>query len=281
MPFLRDREIREAVAGESYEQIHERVREGIIRHYQNLSHEIVSFKGMKVPVLATGHLFAQGGEASDKDQRDCSEKPIHIGTLGNIAATDFPEAFDYVALGHLHRPQKVNGKDHIRYSGSPISLSFSEFSDVKNVLLLDFEDNILAGITPLEVPKWQKLMRFKGDFAAIEKTLSTFDDALETRRVWAEIKVQLDHYEPNIVQRIQDMFAGRNIDILKHQVIYTNAKLSLDEQVGTEKSLHELSPEEVFLRKCESEGLPEAQQPEMLQAFRELLAEVESPNPKG
>ncbi len=280
VPFLRDREIREAVAGESYEQIHERVREGIIRHYHNLSHEIVSFKSMKVPVLATGHLFAQGGEASDKELRDCSEKPIHIGTLGNIAAADFPEAFDYIALGHLHRPQKVNGKDHIRYSGSPISLSFSEFSDVKNVLLLDFEDNILAGITPIEVPKWQKLMRFKGDFAAIEKTLSTFDDAPETRRVWAEIKVQLDHYEPNIVQRIQDMFAGRNIDILKHQVIYTNAKLSLDEQVGTEKSLHELSPEEVFLRKCESEGLPEDQQPEMLHAFRELLAEVEEGLPQ-
>jgi len=275
VPYLRDKDIRQAIAGESYDQIEERIREGIIRHYRQLAEEIVSFKDGKVPVLATGHLFAQGGEPSDPvNGRECSEKPIHIGTLGNICAADFPLDFDYIALGHLHRPQRVNGQEHIRYSGSPLPLSFSEFADKKNVVLLNFEGRILADITPIEVPAWRQLVRFRGSFEKIEKDLAAFNDA-QPMRVWAEVKVELDHYEPNLVQKLQELVKDRNLDILKHQAIYTHARLSLDEQIGLEKSLHELSPEEIFQRKCESENLDPEQYPEMLKAFQELLQEVE------
>ncbi len=272
VPFLRDKDIRQAIAGESYEQIEERVKEGIIRHYRQLAEEIVSFKEQKVPVLATGHLFALGGEPSEPGElRECSEKPIHIGTLGNVSAADFPTTFDYIALGHLHRPQKVNQQNHIRYSGSPLPLSFSEFSDRKNVVLLDFEGDKLTAVTPIEVPQWRRLIRFRGTFETLEKDIAAFDDSNQLMRVWAEVKVELDQYEPNIVQKLQALIEGRNIEILKHQAIYTHAHRSLDEQIGLEKALHELSPEEIFERKCESENLDPEKYPEMLQAFRELL----------
>lgn len=272
VPYLRDKDIRQAIAGESYEQIEERIREGIVRHYQQLAEEIVSFKNEKVPVLATGHLFAQGGEPSEPNElRECSEKPIHIGTLGNVSAADFPSAFDYIALGHLHRPQKVNQQEHIRYSGSPLPLSFSEFSDKKSVLLLDFDGNQLTQVTPVEIPQWRKLVRFRGTFEKIEQDLAAFDDSNQLMKVWAEVKVELDHYEPNIVQKLQELVQDRNIEILKHQAIYTHARLSLDEQIGLEKALHELSPEDIFQRKCESESLEPEKYPEMLLAFRELL----------
>ncbi len=278
VPYLRDKDIRQAVAGESYEQIEERIREGIVKHYQQLADEIVSYKNEKVPILATGHLFAQGGEPSDPTEgRECSEKPIHIGTLGNICAADFPAAFDYIALGHLHRPQKVNQQEHIRYSGSPLPLSFSEFSDKKNVVLLDFNENTLTSITPIEIPQWRQLVRFRGSFEKIEKDLAAFDDSNQLMRVWAEVKVELEHYEPNIVQKLQELVKDRNIEILKHQAIYTHARLSLDEQIGLEKALHELSPEEIFQKKCESESLDPEKYPEMLQAFRELLEEEQQP----
>ncbi len=272
VPFLRDRDIREAVAGESYEQIEERIREGIIKHYQVLAEAVSEVRQPHIPILATGHLFTQGGEPSDPaESRECSEKPIHIGTLGNVSAQDFPPIFDYIALGHLHRTQMVNKQTHIRYSGSPIPLSFSEFSDKKNVLVIEFEDNKMSQVIPVPVPSWRKLVRFKGSLEAIDKAIQAFDDSQELMRIWAEVRIELDHYDPNVVQKVQEMVKDRRIDVLKHRVIYTQAHRSLDEQIGTEKSLHDLTPEEVFLRKCESENLHQDQYPEMLQAFRELL----------
>ncbi|MDJ1499075.1 exonuclease SbcCD subunit D C-terminal domain-containing protein [Xanthocytophaga agilis] len=272
VPYLRDKDIRQAIVGESYEQIEERIKEGIIKHYQQLAEEVTPFRSTNVPIIATGHLFALGGEPSaPSEMRECSEKPIHIGTLGNISAADFPTVFDYIALGHLHRPQRVNQQYHIRYSGSPLPLSFSEFTDKKTVLVLEFTDNKLMEVVPVEVPQWRRLVRFRGTFEKLEKDIKDFDDSGQLMRVWAEIKVELDYYEPNIVQKLQDLIKDRNIDILKHQAIYTHTHLSLDEQIGLEKALYELSPEEIFEKKCESESLDPEKYPEMLQAFRELL----------
>lgn len=70
-------------------------------------------------LILMSHAHMQGAETSD------SERPIIIGNEEALSTTLFDDAIDYVALGHLHKPQKV-GQAHIRYSGSPIPLSFSE-----------------------------------------------------------------------------------------------------------------------------------------------------------
>ena len=283
VPYLRDKDIRDAVAGETYEQIEDRVREGILKHYHVISTETAPFKAElpHVPVIATGHLFAQGGQPSDPDNiRECSEKPIHIGTLGNICAADFPAAFDYVALGHLHRPQRVNQQEHIRYSGSPLPLSFSEFKDEKSVFLLDFDSGKLAGATPVAVPCARRLVRFRGSFEKIAEDLAAFDDTRDPMRVWAEVKVELTQYEPNLVQRIQELVKDRNIAVLKHQAVYDRTRLTLDEQIGLGQALHELSPEEIFRKKCESEKVSDDDYPKMLATFHELLETMETEETK-
>ncbi len=160
VPFLRDRDIRHATAGESYEEIEQRLKEGIIRHYHTLAGHVSSYKSHLVPVIATGHLFCYGRPAIRR--KEGSEKPIHIGTLGNIGASEFPPEFDYIALGHLHRPQVVGSREHIRYSGSPVPLNFSEFTDQKQVLVVEFEGQHLTGIESVAIPHWRKLVRFRG-----------------------------------------------------------------------------------------------------------------------
>ena len=114
VPFLRDRDIRLAVAGESPDDRQIRIRQSIAGHYAALAElDVVRrLREQDVPVLATGHLYAAGGEA-----REGAERDVHIGGLGLVGAEHFPTAFDYVALGHLHRPQVVGGRAHIRYSG--------------------------------------------------------------------------------------------------------------------------------------------------------------------
>ena len=272
VPFLRDRDIRQAVAGESYAEMEERLKEGIVRRYQQAAAHALPFKELLIPVIATGHLFASGGQLSDT--LEGSEKPIHIGTLGNVRADEFPDAFDYIALGHLHRPQKVSGRDHIRYAGSPLPLSFSEFEDRKTVYLVEFSGNRLESVAPLEVPSRRRLLRLKGPIARLTEELLTLDVPAGLK-TWVEVRAELEEYDPYFVQKMNELVKGRNLAILKYQVTYPNRPQSLDELMP-ERTLRELSAEEVFRRKCEIEQFNLEGNPDILGAFRELLEEMES-----
>ncbi len=272
VPFLRDRDIRQAVAGESYAEMEQRLKEGIVRRYGQAAAHALPFKELPIPIIATGHLFASGGQLSDT--LEGSEKPIHIGTLGNVHADEFPDAFDYIALGHLHRPQQVNGRNHIRYAGSPLPLSFSEFEDRKTVYLVEFSGNRLESVAPLEVPSRRRLVRLKGPLPKLTDALLTLD-ATAGLKTWVEVRAELEEYDPYFVQKMNELVKGRNLAILKYQVTYPNRPQSLDELMP-ERTLSDLSPEEVFRRKCESEQFNLEGNPDILGAFRELLEEVES-----
>jgi len=106
--------------------------------------------GLPLPVIATGHLTTVGASASD------SVREIYVGALEAFPTSAFPPA-DYIALGHIHRPQKVGGLEHIRYSGSPLPLSFDEARQTKEVLLAEFTPQGLQRVLPLEVPRFRHL----------------------------------------------------------------------------------------------------------------------------
>lgn len=153
IPYLRDADLRKSRLGDSSDAIEEQVRNGIIAHYRNAADGCCGHREKGIPTLATGHLFAQGCSPSD------TERSIHVGNLGQINAEAFTDVFDYVALGHLHRPQRVGGKEHIRYSGSPIPLSFSEREYPHQVLLLEFSGARCPQITELRVPVRRRLIQ--------------------------------------------------------------------------------------------------------------------------
>ena len=145
VPYLRDRDVRSSTAGESSEDKDSKVVAGIKRHYDSVAdiakakqNEISKQLNRHIPIIATGHLFASGGRTTDDD----GVRNLYVGSLGKISADMFADDFDYVALGHLHVPQRVGGCEHIRYSGSPIAMGFGEASQQKQVLLVEFGDSI-------------------------------------------------------------------------------------------------------------------------------------------
>ncbi|MCJ8164539.1 exonuclease SbcCD subunit D C-terminal domain-containing protein [Pontibacter sp. E15-1] len=266
VPFLRDRDVRLSVAGENYEQREQRIREGIAAHYAAFIPHLQQYKTAQVPVVATGHLFAAGGSASD------SEKEIHIGNLGQIGADQFPAEFDYVALGHLHRPQQVNNRHHIRYSGSPIPLSFSEVADTKVNYILDFENGKLSALQELEIPCCRKLVRFKGSLEKVKQQLALFDNSTHTLTAWAEIQVELETPLPDLQQQLDEVLQLRpEIQVLIHRppLIQATAQ-TLEQQVQEEVDLHTLREKDVFLKRCES-AFPDSDHTELLATFSELL----------
>ena len=102
VPYLRDRDLKYSIAGESPEDRKQRMRAAILTHYQEIGTAVEARRGdTKIPILATGHLFAAGSEdAADKASH------IYLADKNNIEAGQFPVSFDYVALGHIHTSPK-------------------------------------------------------------------------------------------------------------------------------------------------------------------------------
>ena len=265
VPFLRDADLRSVLPGEGYEARQQRLREGIQAHYQLLAELAQPWKQRGYFVCATGHLFVSNGWASD------SEKEIHLGLQDHFPVSDFPAVFDYVALGHLHRPQRVGGSEHIRYSGSLLPLSFSEREDTKLALLLDIQHGKLQQIQELPLPAPRRLLRLQGGVEEVCDKLQTLEDPAGDFDDWVEVRLQLKVPQPGVDQQIQRVAEDRpSLHLLQVRAEYAQQVQGLEVQVPT-RNLEELQPEEVFRELCRSRELAEENQDQQLQTFRELL----------
>ena len=263
VPFLRDRDLRTSLSGESSLERVARIKEGIYNHYAQVGEIVTKFKDLNVPILTMGHLYAKGAESSSNQDN------IYIGNMDNIEAEQFPEVFDYVALGHLHRNQIVGGLKHVRYSGSIIPLSFSEIQDKKAVNILHFKNEKLENIEVVSVPTFRKLVTLKGTYEAVQKKLDKLALSLSENKLpaWVEVIIETEKLIPNLDNLLNDYTKEMNLELLK---IRTNRQFySLDNQTE-QLNLDDLDPIDVFKKKCESFGSPPDEMDEMLATFNEL-----------
>ena len=110
--------------------------------------------------VLVAHLFARGGMESED-----SERPLIVGGAAHVAA-DALDGFGYVALGHLHAPQRVGGRDDVRYSGSLLKYSFGESNQKKGVHLVEFLMG-RATVRTIELSARRDLARIEGSFDAL------------------------------------------------------------------------------------------------------------------
>ncbi len=258
VPFLRDSDIRISRAGESHDERIEATKQGIIQHYEKV-YELA--KEYKKPIIAMGHLFATGARTSE------SERDIHIGNLGSVTVDDLP-SFDYVALGHLHRPQKLGGDEMVRYSGSPIHLSFSERDDQKSVCLLKLEQDQLSFKECLSVPNFRKLLRFKGTFEEVNESLENYQPDSELVE-WAELVVTSENPDPSLSLKLQTLKEEtEKVLILKYKIEVKNQIRGVDELGEGAKSIQELEPIDVFDKLLEKQSTDDKEL--IKNAFQEL-----------
>jgi len=107
-----------------------------------------------VPTVCVAHAYVAGGEASD------SERALSIGGTDRVDPAVLA-GFDYVALGHLHRPQRIGGDDAMAYSGSPLPYSFSE-THPKSVRLLELDADGLRSVRTVPVPVGRPVVTLTG-----------------------------------------------------------------------------------------------------------------------
>ncbi|OSM93905.1 MULTISPECIES: exonuclease subunit SbcD [Lonsdalea] len=269
IPFLRPRDVLTSQAGQSGADKQRALQEAIADHYQRSYQLAVRRRdemGLALPVIATGHLTTVGVTATD------SVRDIYIGTLDAFPAQAFPPA-DYIALGHIHRPQRIAQTEHIRYSGSPIPLSFDELNHEKSVYLVRFEQDKLEDVAPLTIPAFQPMQLVKGSLPEIERRLAGFREYDGEKPVWLDIEIATQDYLSDIQQHIQNLTDDLNVEVV---LLRRAREQHLQMLVQQEKeTLDELLPEEVFERRLALESdLEERQQQHLRTLFTQVLQEV-------
>jgi DNA repair protein SbcD/Mre11 len=271
VPYLRDADLRQATEGETGTSRIENVRIGIKKHYDDLA-EICHQKYPNSIKIAMGHLYANGSVSSE------SEREIQIGNLAAIDGNDFSKTFDYVALGHIHRPQRIGGYEHIRYSGSPIPLSFSEKDDQKIVLLLEIEANKITTIEEIKVPKFRFLKRISGTLAQVKsKLIAVENDA--PLKTFLEVEVIEENFNPMIIKELNDIIAvfdDEKAMVLKHKISFKNQVSDSEELFVEGQNLEDISEKDMLLKRIERENtLSEEHKNLMMEAFTELMTMID------
>jgi exonuclease SbcD len=265
VPYLRDQDIRRAVEGETFDQVSDRYKHALINHYKKAAAYCLSIKEGKTPLIAMGHLFAVGGSVSD------SEQSIYVGSLGHIGAHDFPEVFDYIALGHLHRPQIVGDREHIRYSGSPVTLSFSELNHEKGVLVLSIEQDEIKEVKEVLIPKFRKVLNVNGSLDECIAGLQAITTNEFKLRPWVEVVIDND---VNAAVGYADVYKATEdleLEVLKVTLKNQRNTQGIDELKQKTKEIKELSPADVFTLKCQEQGYNLEENPDVFDAFNEAL----------
>ncbi|MGG3573375.1 exonuclease subunit SbcD [Bacillus gobiensis] len=218
-------------------------------------HEISkSFKKEAVNI-AVSHLYVAGGSQSD------SERPIEVGGAYTVAAESLPAAADYVALGHLHRPQTIKRASTLaRYSGSPLAYSFSEAGYAKSVTIIDakagekaaFKEIFLSSGKPLV--KWQAREGLNQVYSWIEEG--------KDKNAWIDLEVYAsDQLSIEEIHRLRKLHPG-----------FIHIRPIYEERTTSHNSIHtkQLPIDEMFVKFYERQTGGALPDDEMIKLFLEL-----------
>ena len=263
VPFLRDYVVRKSLDAQSMSDKENALTQGIKEHYNCVYKEALAVaKTNDVPLIATGHLTTVGAKTSD------SEREIYIGTTLDLDSNFLSEKFDYVALGHLHSNQKV-GSDHVRYSGSPIPLSFSEASSQKKVNIITFSGKT-PSVREVNIPLYRPFLVLRGDTSTILEELN----AVKEKESWIEVHVNDENpFYANQVIREKAEELGLTLLAVK----IDKSEQALHREDFKVISLDELTPLDLFEKRLEKDELQdEALRNELIKNFKNIVAEVQN-----
>lgn len=249
--------------------------EGVTKMYQ-LAHDYAAENlQTDIPLIAMGHLHAQHAEISDEDKY---EREI-MGGVQNIPSSAFHPDIQYVALGHIHKAQKIGGQEHIRYSGSPIPMSFSEINYKHQVLTFEIEDQKVQHIQSIEVPVHTELIRVPKKHLPLEDALKELDllpvkNSVYTPPPYLEVRILLQQPEPSLKYRIEAALQSKHVRLARIDILRPKKEQDASETIVL-KELHQLRPEDVF-RRIYEQKFNNAPSEQMMQLFHQSCTEATS-----
>lgn len=218
-------------------------------------------------LIVLGHLYVTGAEPSV-----LSERRVSIGGQESASLRLFPDDIDYVALGHLHRAQRV-GRESIRYAGAPLALAIDEAAYRHQVVVVDFEAGRMVAARPVAVPQTVGIARVTGTLAEVQQALAALPGLGEGPAPYLEVVVTLDKPEPRLRTAIEGALDGKHARLVSLRVEMTGDGAALADRVSARR-LAELDPRDVFGRLWARDHVEPPGEP-VVAGFERLLREVE------
>lgn len=265
VPFLRPADLPPVEAGDA-------LIEGVREVYRQVGEALRERASDGQALLAMGHAYMVGGAISK-----VSERLILGGNQHALPVDVFGDDLAYVALGHLHRAQRVGGREGVRYCGSPIPLALDERTYRHQIVIASLEGASLSEVTVVPVPRTVDIVRIPsqgaGPFEEVAAALAALPEASGDPSLWPllDVHIQLDEPEPGLQARVVAAAEGRSGRVVKVSTHRTGAEDAGDTPVP--EDLADLSPHEVF-RRCwaaSHEGEPTA---EVAAVFASLVDDV-------
>ena len=213
-------------------------------------------------LVAVGHLLATGSEIAEKDH---SERII-IGGLESVSPESFPEQIVYTALGHIHKAQRVSGRENIRYAGSPLPMSFAEKHYHHGVVKVTLDEGWAVEIEKLEYTPLVRLLSIPATEAAAPDEVLDELRGLELPEdepmPYLEVKVKLSEPEPMLRQQVEERLEGKPVRLARIVSFYRQAAEGSVEEETLTAGLQEMNPLQIV--KATFENSYQTEMPEEL-----------------
>lgn len=258
--------------------------EGVKELYARLQERALQRRKDGQALVAVGHLQTTGSEIAE---RDFSERTI-IGGLECVSPDAFTEQIAYTALGHIHKSQRVSGRENVRYAGSPLPMSFAEREYHHGVVIVTLAEGWAVEIEKREyIPLVGLLSVPRGKAATPEEVLeelahlplaSEEAEGEQTERSlhfpYLEIKVLLTEPEPMLRQQIEEAIADKAVRLARIVSVYRQAEENTLEEEVLAAGLQEMNPLQIV--KATFENIYQSEMPEELERlFQQAMREAE------
>jgi len=202
-----------------------------------------------------------------------SEHVINIMGLESLKLNWFQGQFDYIALGHIHKTQKMSKEENIFYSGSPLPLRFSEKQD-KHCLLVNISSPTKESVTKIKVPNFKDIITIQGDDLSILETLESTLNVLSSSNstnAFFEVKLKLPGPNTELTNRLYERIQDCGHELLSLVPEYENQEDFSDKPI----SINEMNILELFSiyyqeKYPENQDIPEP----ILKEFSTLIEEI-------
>ncbi len=266
IPYLRERDLLPPATGLEVEERERRFAQAVYDYYRHIGALLASRQSeIQGPVIGMGHLFVHNAQLGG------SERIPHVGKLGGIPFSAFTEVFDYVALGHIHRYQRVSIQPPVAYSGSPFPLSFAEVHNPHGVIIGEWDSTAALTLQFLPTPPFRPLILLEGTVAEILDQLEERLPHNAELTPWVGCKIVAERLHPDTADRLKHIAQEHNAELLYLQLMKASSPEQFAELL-TMDLVVDLQPEKMFKAFCATyEGLSAEEQQQLYNYFQQAL----------
>jgi len=209
--------------------------EGVTAFYKKAWEYAASKRQNGQSIIAMGHLHAAQASISDTDKME----RLIMGGMECVSASAFHENLAYVALGHIHKAQKVGGKNHIRYCGSPLPMSFSERNYKHQVIVFELDQEKLINLESVEIPVSVPLLRVPSIHSPLHEVLNTIAqlpsfEGAAVAAPYLEVCVLAEGPEPGLRHKISTALAGKHYRLARIDLRYKSANTTHEINISSD-----------------------------------------------